>query len=206
MNDEETVFQNESSPAGVPCDSLAEATAQNEADLTGNDLHPQAHPREGEKADLLFADPGTNTHSDCQAADPSPEEDRLEQLRGELEELRQQLAERDAALARMRRTEEDYAEFCELYPEVPVSALSEELWQSVKGGNSLAAAYALQERREALRAKKVAESNLANRTRSAGAVHAGEALEFSPAEVRSMSPAEVRKNLPKIMRSMQKWN
>lgn len=206
MNDEEAVFQNESSAASVPCDPLAETAAQNATDLAGSELPPQDHPREGEKADLLFTDPGTDPHSDCQAADPSPEEDRLEQLRGELEELRQQLAQRDAALARMMRTEEDYAEFCALYPDVPVSALSDELWQSVRGGNSLAAAYALQERREALRAQRIAESNRANRARSAGAVHTAEPLEFSPAEVRSMSPAEVRKNLPQIMRSMQKWN
>lgn len=202
MNDEEAVFQNEGLPAGAQGDPLEKASAQTEAELR----EPLSPHREDEKADLLLADTGAAAHSDRQAADPAPEAERLEQLRGELEALKAQLAERDAALARRMRAEEDYTEFCELYPDVPVSALSEELWQSVKGGNSLAAAYALQERREALRAQKAALSNLANRARSAGAVQAGEALEFSPAEVRSMSPAEVRKNLPKIMRSMQKWN
>jgi hypothetical protein len=78
--------------------------------------------------------------------------------------------------------------------------------EAVASGTPLAAAYALSERRHQLEQAQAAQINHTNRMRSSGALRSTENLEFSPAEVRAMTPEEVRENLPKIMRSMQKWN
>ena len=127
----------------------------------------------------------------------------LEQLRGELNRLRTTLAERDAFWGRIGKDCED---FFTLYPDTAISELSDEVWEDVKRGIPIAAAYALSERRRALNEQRAAESNLRNSQRSSGALEATESDYFSPAEVRTMSQSEVRANYHKIMQSMQKWH
>ena len=104
------------------------------------------------------------------------------------------------------RVEREYAEFCELFPDLSIRELPDEVWQDVKNGTSLAAAYALAEKKRAVALGRAKVSNAQNRARSVGAVRNAQNDEFSPAEVRAMTSAEVRANLPKIMRSMQKWH
>ena len=143
---------------------------------------------------------------DCKDSDPTYQKSELDELRGQLNQLRQELDARNVRLAQMEHIERQYEEFSALYPETSIASLSEEVWQDVKGGNSLAAAFALAEHRRALSQKKASASNADNRARSAGAVKNAESVEFSPSEVRAMTSAEVRANLAKIMRSMQKWH
>ncbi len=153
----------------------------------------------------MLADPDADPDFDRQGADTAPAENGLDELRGELKALQNALRERDERLLRLERIDHDFNEFAQLYPNVAISQLSDEVWRSVEKGNSLAAAYALAERRQALLQKQAQQANESNRARSAGALHNAESLEYSPAEVRAMSAREVRENLPKIMRSMQKW-
>lgn len=205
MNEECTVFQNQNEDASTSCDSVAQAPAP----------CTDASTEEGEKAPLresneasagVFADPCTDSDTDSQNTDSAPQKSELDELRSELMQLRQALEESRTRLSQMEHIEHQYAEFCELYPDVAISSLPREVWQNVGNGTSLAAAFALAEHRYALSLKKASDSNSHNRARSAGAVNSAENVEFSPAEVRAMTSSEVRANLSKIMRSMQKWH
>ena len=149
---------------------------------------------------------GSDSDPDCQSTDDPPEADGLELLRSELSEVRRLLEERDKHLARLERLEREYTEFAILYPEVSLASIPPDVQEAVASGTPLAAAYALSERRRQLEQAQAAQINHTNRMRSSGALRSTENLEFSPAEVRAMTPEEVRENLPKIMRSMQKWN
>lgn len=97
-------------------------------------------------------------------------------------------------------------EFRALYPETDLQNIPDSVWNDVRRGIPLAAAYALAERRHYCTELKANEYNLTNRMRSSGSLEPTEPEYFSPAEVRAMSQSEVRANYQKIMRSMQKWN
>lgn len=206
MNDEsntpkgtdESTFQAHDPP--LPQDEAAE-------EIAGEPAPPKEPPLDAgtDPATEMPADPDADPDPDCQGADPAPEADGLDELRGELKRLREELNERDAKLRRLARIDREFEEFSSLYPEVAISEIPEEIWSSVEQGNSLAAAYALAQHRLALQAKQAQQANASNRARSAGAFSNAENLEYSPSEVRAMSAREVRENLPKIMRSMQKW-
>lgn len=205
MNEECTVLQDENEDACLSHDSVAQAPAS----------FAESPEEKGEKASLrgsdeatadIFADSCADSDSDCEDSDTANQKSELDELRGELTQLRQALEESHARLAQMEHVERQYTEFFTLYPNTSISSLSQEVWQGVADGNSLAAAFALAEHRRALSQKKASDSNADNRSRSAGAVKSAESLEFSPAEVRAMTSAEVRANLAKIMRSMQKWH
>lgn len=125
--------------------------------------------------------------------------DELAALRTEAETLR-------AELAAERRVSVELREFCTLYPETPTEAIPDAVWDKVKGGIPLAAAYALHERRQ-LCAKQAAEAaQAATRARSSGAVEGGRGeMPYTPAEVKAMSPEEVRRNYTAIIASMKRW-
>ncbi len=139
-------------------------------------------------------------HSAPAQADP---EEQLRQLRDELRQLRAELAQQDALLSRMGA---ECEEFYALYPQTPISSLPDNVWDDVKQGIPLAAAYALAERRRAYTQALADSTNKQNVKCSSGALSSTENEYFSPAEVRAMTQAEVRANYQKIMRSMQKWN
>lgn len=130
--------------------------------------------------------------------------DEIASLKAEIESLK---AELDESRALYQRLEGECAEFSSLYPDVPLSTLPDSIWQSVKKGVPLAAAYALEERRASLAAKRAAEVNKENRDRSSGALNSDTYNDFfSPAQVKAMSAAEVRANYTKIINSMSKWH
>lgn len=130
--------------------------------------------------------------------------DELETLRAEVASLRAQLSEERAVYSRVNA---EYNEFARLYPEVPLTSLSEDIWESVKRGVPIAAAYALEERRAAVANMKANAVNDNNRRLSSGSVDRRTAEEyFSPDEVRAMTPGEVRANYSKIISSMSKWH
>ena len=197
MNDENSVFENTET---TPCQTGDTLEAETPSGTTACDhaSTEQTPARTDEVAADIPADTGADSHFDREGSDSETQESELEQLRGELKQLRQELAERDARLKQNVRVEREYAEFHDLFPDVSVGTLPEEVWQDVKAGASLAAAYALAEKKRAVALEKANDSNKNNRARSAGAVHNAQNHEFSPAEVRA--------NLSKIKRSMQKWH
>lgn len=201
MNDEELVEEstNEAEistgnslptdPSGTGIGDLPERPAEGEG--------------EGVEAPAISAD--SLPDPDPALAEPaqSPQEDGLEQLRGELNRLRWELATRDEMLTRIG---EECEEFQRLYPEKTLSELPDGVWEDVRRGVPIAAAFALSERRRHLAEQRALASNLANGKRSSGSVGGIQNDYFSPAEVRAMSQTEVRENYQKIMRSMQKWH
>ena len=205
MNDESSVFENAEKPSISTGDPLERENAS-EGIACGNQTEENAFCGADEDTAGILADTDADSDSDCKEPNPQTQESELEQLRNELKHLRQELALRDSRANQEKRITHEYDEFCSLYPNVPVSSLSQAVWQDVERGTPLAAAYALAEKRKAVSQRKAMESNTNNRVRSAGAVSNAENIEFSPAEVRAMTSQEVRANLSKIMRSMQKWH
>ena len=129
--------------------------------------------------------------------------ERADRLEGELSTLRAEMAEREAQNSRMLS---EYEEFSELFPNVGLETLSDGVWESVKRGVPLAAAYALYDRKNEISALRARNANEKNRVSSAGAVTGGGGEEYySPEEVRAMSKDEVSANFDKIMASMKKW-
>ena len=130
--------------------------------------------------------------------------DEIAMLHASIEALRKELDERNAAFERMSR---EIGEFSELYPDKNVNSLPDSVWESVRSGIPLAAAYALYEKKTALRAEAAKNTNEKNSLSSTGAVGKGGSVgAFSPDEVRAMSREEVRKNYSKIIESMKTWN
>lgn len=205
MNDEGSVFEAAEASPCTACDTPASEDAPKGAWC--NDAQTEKAPARADEAALgIFTNPGADLDTDNEGSAPKAQKSELEQLRGELKQLREELALRDSHMAETARAEREYQEFCELFPNTPLATLTREVWQDVKEGSSLAAAYALAEKKRAVALARATESNESNRFRSAGAVHNAQNQEFSPAEVRAMTSQEVRANLPKIMRSMQKWH
>ena len=167
-----------------------------------------AVPEEETVPDSSLADPLADGGSDgdgerAEEAEASSS-DELDTLRAEVASLKAQLTEERAIYSRINA---ECAEFAELYPNVPLSSLSDGIWDSVKRGVPIAAAYALSERRAAVADMKANAVNSANRQLSSGSIDPHQSEEYySPEEVKSMTPAQVRANYSKIISSMQKWH
>jgi len=208
MNDEEVIFQSQEPSDPAESDPLPQ-TGETAWDEDGGEV-PFEYPPEDEafvESDVedpdLLADPLPDSDPGSGAPSATGTSDGLELLRGELSRLQAELALREERLGRLGT---EYAEFCQLYPEISPGELSDAVWQDVRRGVPLAAAYALAERKRACAVRQAEQSNLKNQMRSAGEIRLGEDDVYSPAEVRAMTPAEVRANYSKIMRSMQKWH
>lgn len=132
-----------------------------------------------------------------------PPVDELSTLRQQLDELRERFEQQRTAMERMSR---ECDEFCELYPDRPLASLPREVWESVRNGIPLAAAYAYAEARRTHALRVAEQTNDRNRALSSGDVSGRTRDYFSPAEVRKMSAAEVRTNYSKIMDSMKLWS
>ena len=145
----------------------------------------------------------SDTAQDIQEAE-LPQEDDVEALREEISLLRRSLEEKNMAYERMSR---EIGEFSELFPDKNVSSLPDSVWESVRNGVPLAAAYALYEKRITARAAEAERVNARNSDSSTGPIgkNSDESF-FTPDEVRAMSRSEVRQNYSKILESMQKWN
>ena len=127
-----------------------------------------------------------------------------ESLRAELATLRTELEEKKKVFERMSR---EIGEFSEIFPEKTVSSIPDSVWESVKAGIPLAAAYALYERKSTVRVDTASRINERNGGKSTGPI--GRAITekfYTPNEVRAMSRSEVKKNYSKIIESMKKWN
>ena len=131
----------------------------------------------------------------------------ISSLNEKISALESELNAYKEASERQQFIAEQINEFNELFPEIAVRSLPDEVWESVKKGNSLAAAYSVYERRVAEAARKIELINQRNASAAAGAAGRSAPKEYFTAdEVRKMSPAEVRANYAGIRRSMEKWN
>lgn len=128
----------------------------------------------------------------------------LEELRAEVERLRSALEDKQKENERVLG---EIGEFTELFPRKTLESVPEEVWDKVKSGIPLAAAYALYEKKAEARAAFAEEVNKKNAERSSGAVGRDTgSTYYSPSEVKEMSAAEVKKNYAVIIESMKKWN
>lgn len=128
----------------------------------------------------------------------------VEEMLKELKALREELLEKRKAFEKMSR---DISEFEELFPEKNVNEIPDSVWESVKTGIPLAAAYALYERKNAIRRDTAESTNVENRSRTTGSIGRDTTDSFyTPDEVKAMSRAEVKSNYSKILESMKKWN
>lgn len=93
----------------------------------------------------------------------------------------------------------ELAEFRTLYPDVPIGAIGEDVFEASRGGLPLAAAYALSARRQELRSGRPSAP-----VWSGLGTGASDAL-FSRAEVKAMSEEEVHKHYKRIRESMKHW-
>ena len=133
----------------------------------------------------------------------SIEADELEELRNEVKRLTDELEKRSAETERINA---QLAEFSDVFPTADVRSLPEDVWESVRQGNSLAASYALYTQRLLNREQKLRLVNDRNSMASSGRVTGNAPEYFTPDEVRAMSQSEVHANFTKIKESMKKWN
>lgn len=133
--------------------------------------------------------------------------DELALLKSELENLKQELRARDEREALQSRMIREIKEFQDYFPEVDIKGVSDEIWDQVKRGASLSAAFALDLRKAELERKKVSDFNEKNRRMSAGSLMNGdEEKYYSPSEVKKMTPAQVKLHYDDIVESMRHWN
>ena len=141
-----------------------------------------------------------------QSTENEPSEPTVAELNERIASLTKELEAYKQAKERQDRISEQLNEFSELFPNIAPSAVPAEVWESVKNGNSLAAAYAVYEKRTTEAARRIEQINAKNAGNSAGAAGKNSSEEFFSAdEVRKMSPAQVRANFAKIRRSMETW-
>lgn len=147
------------------------------------------------------ADCENTEQQEAQSADEQTAQ--IEQLRAEIQRLNEQLTQKQEYDARVAAQLEELGE---VFPEADVKTLPDAVWESVRSGNSLAAAYALYERRMRNAAERSHTVNAKNNYSSAGKITGASPEFFTPDEVRAMSQEQVRENYSKIIRSMKKWN
>lgn len=205
MNDEELAATNATQASAQEGDPLSEATAEGTEACRENLLAERDDSQNAAPKEPLALSDDPLPHSD--PVDPAPAlqtaESELEQLRGELKSLREQLSSRDAMFSRLGK---ECEEFGVLYPDHTLSDLPDAVWEDVRRGVPLAAAFALSERRRVLTEQKAQDSNAANNRCSSGSLEATNPNYFSPAEVRAMTPAQVREHYHQIMLSMSRWH
>ena len=157
-----------------------------------------------EENEVVEETPENETEDEPENEETKPDASELAYLKAELETLKKELAESRAFYSRL---EGECAEFSELYPGVSLSSLPDSIWQSVKKGVPLAAAYALEVRKAELDTLRAQKINTLNRNMSSGALEGDSRSDyFTPDQVRAMSAAEVRANYTKIVNSMSKWH
>ncbi len=188
----------------APCPHEA-SEAEEAAKMTKGDEHRE-NDFEGNPADHaasalsqgdLDQDPGET----AEAAEASLSANGLS-LEAELARLRAELKARDALLARFHQ---ESSQLALLYPEVSPASLPDAVWEDIKLGVPMAAAYALFLRKEEQKAASAAAYHRQNSRRSPGGMTPSREEFYSPAEVRAMSREEVKRHYHSIMKSMEAW-
>lgn len=95
----------------------------------------------------------------------------------------------------------------ELFPDLNVDDIPDEIFEKSDNGKGLAAQYALfylKEEKKNTEQKKKEEENL--KSAAPDVKNAPEEAYFTPEQVKGMTEEEIRKNYKTIMKSMEKWN
>ena len=204
MNDDEVLSLDESTERTEACDpDPASAPCREDADEVQSFRSEAENCEDASVSDADLQDPDPNSAPDSAAASQTPAGAELAELRGELNALREELRQERAVRTRLGA---EYEEFQLLYPSTPLTALPDSVWEDVRRGIPIAAAFALAEKHRLRKEALAEESNLSNARRSSGAMKPTEPDYFSPDEVRAMSPAEVRKHYSQIRSSMKNWH
>lgn len=131
----------------------------------------------------------------------------LDLLKAELDELKLELARRDELDRENRRMLKECGEFKTYFPETELSSVDDEVWESVKNGVPLSAAYALYLRKTEQTRERIEKLNRRNTEMSAGSVgKKGEESFYSPSEVKAMTRDQIRANYKHVLESMRHWN
>jgi len=139
--------------------------------------------------------------------DVASEATELQSLQEEIKNLRNELSQLEELKQNSQRLISELNEFTSIFPQRDVNTLPDEVWNTVKNGSSLAAAYALYEKKREIAMRHAEEINAQNSRLSAGQAGVNTSSEyFTVDEVNRMSHAEVRANYEKIRESMKKWN
>ena len=137
----------------------------------------------------------------CEVAE-TPVYDPVEVLRTELAELKALIMGREEASAPPVITDA----FRRLYPAVSEAEIPDEVFLEAGKGMPLEAAYALYERRQAMRQKTADAVNRRNAAGGWGRAEVEDEGFLSPDEVREMSRDEVKKHYARIVESMKHWS
>ncbi len=102
---------------------------------------------------------------------------------------------------------EDIKRLKETFPDIKQEDIPNEVWESVKKGESLSGAYALYFVKQLKAKADIERINELNRKKAPPKIKhdGGDETYFSPEEVRSMSEAQVRKHYNAILASMDNW-
>ena len=147
-----------------------------------------------------------SVESEVEIEKDSNDTENIESLKEVIFDLQAKISNLEAEKKAQERILEEIGDFNSLFPEVSIDEIPESIWESVKKGTSLAASYALYEKRKLAEAQRIAKINESNAKRAAGVAGVHTANEyFSPDEVRKMSRSEVHANFAKIRKSMEKW-
>ena len=192
-----------SSPEMVDAEIPTETPSAEETTTAGPTNIGGAEATEMGADEAIPSDPAQSPDPAPQALDTDQKTDsELECIRRELSLLRAQL---DGQARAMQKIGIEYAEFCDLYPDKSPEDFPDEVWDSVRQGIPLSAAFALAERKKQRLKEKAQLLNEENKRRSSGAVERAASGYFTPSEVRAMSQAEVRANYQNILLSMANW-
>ncbi|MBQ9085593.1 MAG: hypothetical protein IJY47_00230 [Clostridia bacterium] len=158
-----------------------------------------------EKAIGATEEPSSQIDAETLPEETSEEtaEEELLRLRSELALLKEKLARKEREQARALA---ELEEFNLLFPEVSVKQVPESVWDHVKNGIPLSAAYALYEKKNVAAERLAERVNRKNASMSPGIAGKDTVGEyFSPDEVRAMSQKQVRENYTRILESMKSW-
>ena len=169
-------------------------------------INEAAEDTEMNAAEALTENGEADKEPSDEAGDEGGSSSRIEELQSTIDALEEKLRELENMNAAQAKAFAELEDFNAFFPNVHVATIPDSVWDSVKKGVPLAAAYAFYQRKCELEAEKIAEINKSNAARSAGVAGKNTASEyFSPEDVRKMSHAEVHANYSKIKESMKKW-
>ena len=128
----------------------------------------------------------------------------IEHLRSEINSLKNDISRREAEFERMNS---ECHEFSMLFPDVSLKNVSDSVWEQVKKGMPLSAAYAYEERKRNLEKMRSQSINARNSEKSTGRLVGDDnGGYFSPSEVKAMDRNQIKANYSKIIDSMSHWN
>ncbi len=128
----------------------------------------------------------------------------IEHLRSEINALKEDISRREVEFERMNS---ECHEFSMLFPDVSLQNVSDSVWEQVKKGIPLSAAYAYDERKRNLERTRSQSINARNSEKSTGRLVGDDnGGYFSPSEVKAMDRNQIKANYSKIIDSMSHWN